>query len=87
MADYHYACMLSANDEYVRGAPSQEKLYRELAEEREGPLDWAEEVPQFGLTKGQLLDATETVPRILEQAEEALYAGLRSRVGLNVRDW
>jgi integrase len=75
MADYSFAQALAAHDEFMRQAPAEEAEFRKLTEAEEGPQEWADAVPMFGLSGGQVFDATETIPKVLSEAEDALARG------------
>jgi integrase len=75
MADYTYAASLASHDEYLRVAPEEEALTRQLVEEDEGPQQWSEPVPAFGLSESQLFDLADNLPRIIADAEAALVRG------------
>lgn len=74
MAEYHFAHMLASYDEFVRTAPLEEHEFRKFAEEG-GTQEWTEAVPEFGLSGGQMRDATENLPPVVAAAEAALARG------------
>ena len=71
MAEYHYAGKLVGHDDYLRTAPDTERAFRD---ENTGE-PWAEPVPEFGLSGGQMLEVAETLPRLVAEAETALAQG------------
>ena len=75
MADYTYALALAGHDEFVRDAPAEETEFRKIADEEDGPQQWAEPVPMYGLSGGQMFDARESLPAIQAEAEGALARG------------
>jgi integrase len=75
MADYHFAHMLAAFDEFVQTAPLEEREFRALMEAKDGEQDWIEEVPEFGFSGGQMADAAENLPPVVAAAEAALARG------------
>jgi integrase len=75
MAEYTYAHALAAHDEYIREAPEEEADQRKLIEAIEGPQQWAEPIPEFGLSGGQLFDARDNQARIISETETALARG------------
>jgi integrase len=81
MVEYHYAHKLASHDEYVRTAPEQEAEFRELEAEA-GP--WVEPVPEFGLSRGQLLDAAQNMPIIVQEAQAALAKGDIAHVSIQI---
>jgi integrase len=72
MTDYYYAAKLASHDEYVRSAPQIEAEWRRLEPEA-GP--WVEPVPEFGLSGGQMFDARDNMPPLIQEAEAALAKG------------
>lgn len=75
MAEYTYAHALAAHDEYIREAPEEEADQRKLIEAIEGPQQWAEPIPEFGLSGDQLFDARDNQARIISETETALARG------------
>ena len=68
MADYHFAQALANQDTFVSEAPAAEATLRE----EEGDEPSGAPIPVFGLSHGQMLDAHETMARVLPEAEKAL---------------
>ncbi len=71
MAEYHYASKLASHDEYLRIGPENERAMREL----DPDLDWDWPIPEFGLSQGQIADASVTIKEVLQEAEAALSQG------------
>src|SRR5262249_35703624 len=75
MAEYVYAHTLSMHDKYVCEAPEEEADFRRFTELDEGPQEWADAIPEYGLSGGQIADAAEVMPRLISDAEAALARG------------
>src|SRR5262245_41126480 len=75
MAEYVYAHTLSMHDKYVCEAPEEEADFRRFTELDEGPQEWADAIPEYGLSDGQIADAAEVMPRLISDAEAALARG------------
>src|SRR5262245_23773311 len=69
MAEYVYAHTLSMNDKYIREAPEEEAEFRKFVELEDGPQQWLDDVPIYGLSNGQMADAADTMPRLGSDAE------------------
>jgi integrase len=82
ITEYYYANKLAAHDEFVRIAPDEEQAHREL----EPGETWADDVPVFGLSAGQMFDATENLPGILQEAEAALAQGNIGHIDIQIDD-
>src|SRR5262249_59257790 len=65
----------STNDEYSREAPEEEAEFRKFVELEDGPQQWLDAVPVYGLSGGQMADAADTMPRLVSEAEAALARG------------
>jgi adenylate kinase family enzyme len=75
MAEYLYALVLGRQDKFVQEGPEIEVENRKFTELEEGPQEWAEPIPKFGLSGGQMFDAAETLPELISGAEAALARG------------
>jgi hypothetical protein len=75
MAEYGYAHTLSMHDKYIREAPKEEADFRRFTELDEGPHEWADAIPEYGLSDGQIADGAEVMPRLISYAEAALARG------------
>ena len=63
---------LASRDESIRVAPEQEREFREI-EADAGP--WADPIPKFGLSGGQMFDVRENLPPLIKDAETAMARG------------
>lgn len=82
IAEYYYANRLASHDEFLRIAPDEERARREL----EPGETWADDVPAFGLSRGQVADANVTIPEVLHDAEVALAQGNIGHIAIQIDD-
>ena len=82
IAEYYYADRLASHDEFLRIAPDEERARREL----EPGETWADDVPAFGLSRGQVADANVTIPEVLHDAEVALAQGNIGHIAIQIDD-
>ena len=75
LGEYVYASSLARHDKYLVEATRMEAEMRKEWEEEEGPQEWVEQAPKYGLSGGQMFEAAEEMPRIIKDAEEALARG------------